>query len=151
MLLLLLLLVFLYCIFPGKWTIFMIQEAALPLPLIKNKYINVERKLQLIADLLYTVVLYILYFFSTESTQSFILMFYVLCLCLRYYRVGWRDFWEKHWALGKLWQIVEGPQIQNLSLKCCLLTCLFNIFKGWAYSKICSFVCIKAKNEEKLK
>ena len=81
MLLLLLLLVFLYCIFPGKWTIFMIQEAALPLPLIKNKYINVERKLQLIADLIYTlyssIVLYILYFFSTESTQSFILMFYV--------------------------------------------------------------------------
>ena len=92
MLLLLLLLVFPYCIFPGKWTIFMIQEAELPLPLIKNKYINVERKLQLIADLLYTVVLYILYFFSTESTQSFILMFDVLCLCLRYYRVGWRDF-----------------------------------------------------------
>ena len=80
MLLLLLLLVFLYCIFPGKWTIFMIQEAALPLPLIKNKYINVERKLQLIADLLYTVVLYCIYctFFRRKVHR-------VLYLCFMFY------------------------------------------------------------------
>ena len=78
MLLLLLLLVFLYCIFPGKWTIFMIQEAELPLPLIKNKYINVERKLQLIADLLYTYssIVYTVLFFDGKYTEFYT---YVLC------------------------------------------------------------------------
>ena len=29
---------------------------------------------------------------------------------------------KKNWALGKLCQIVSGPQFQNFTLKCCFLT-----------------------------
>ena len=61
-------------------------------------------------------------------------------------------------------QIVQGPQIQSFSFECCLLTwrrasenvdcvCYPKIYYFWKLhlNKMCSFVCLKAKNKEKLK
>ena len=75
---------------------------------------------------------------------------------------------KKKFARGMVCQIVEGSQIQNFSLKCCLFNfrpasenfdCypkmgkqfFLYIFKGCARNKVCSLVFFKVKNEEKIK
>ena len=77
------------------------------------------------------------------------------CACLREYsvcvNVGNRMEWFLNKNIGALGMLCRiGPQIQHLSLKCCLFTwCratffVFNMFKGFTLHKTCCLVCLKA-------
>ena len=86
---------------PWKWFFFYFQK---PSFYIKEQLSKIEFKIRIC-----------LVFFSSKIVK-------IKTKWINAGTIGWSDFWKKNWALGNLCQIIKGPQIQNFSLKCCLLT-----------------------------